>query len=113
MSFTNDEIGELWLLLFLDPSKLTNYELDRLLEHEEGLRNRIQHLWRTFPESLEAMRRYRARKAELSRCSIEELRAILGRIRSEVAHAEPLPADSDASIILEIFEDRKINGSGT
>ncbi len=123
MSFTNDEIGELWLLLFLDPSKFTDYEIDRILEHKEGLKNRIHHLWRTFPESLEAVKRYRARKRELAKLPTEELQCIADSINASRTAA---PADecdydpddgddsflgpsldSDENIVNEILEERK------
>ena len=121
MSFTNDEIGELWLLVFLNPSKLTDYEIDRLLEHREGLKNRIQHLWCTFPESLESVQRYRARKKEMAKLPTEELQAILDRRMARVqdflddpcdmdpmeSSIEASPLDYDENIASEIVRERK------
>ncbi len=120
MTLSVEELEKLWLLLLTKPTELTDEEIDRLLENEDKLREFVCHAWSNFPQSVKAVKRYRARKKELSAKSPDELHAILQSIsgrRSRVPdeafyYDDPTDFDSptssaDEGIIHKLLQERQ------
>ncbi len=124
MSQLNQQEKERFVLLLLKGHNLwSDEDITVLLAHSEEIKEIVYILWRSFPEFIEQVRRYRARKKELSKLPTEELlvkqRAISDHRAAAMANDpddtelpdsffEAPPFYSDESIIYEILEERKM-----
>ena len=115
-------LEHLFPILMKEPSKLTEEELDMLLEAEEILHREVARLSRFVCPGLEKLKRYRARRNELDKLSTHELEEIqlnIGRSKAQALANDPNdenlpdlffefpPIDSDESIVYVLLLERK------
>ena len=110
-------------LLLGDRMAISEEDIDRLLAQEEELGRELYQLWRSFPWAIKEVKRYRARKAELSTTDTEMLQAQLRHLGARRSRAmdedvndelpdsffESPPMDSDEHIIPEILRERGVD----
>ncbi len=115
------KLREQILLLLGDPKLLSDEQIAALLANSEALNKALYHLRHSFPFPVEQVRRYRAKKKELSVLPTQQLRAMQERIIARRITAlkddprdedlpdsffEPPQIDSDESILFEIIQER-------
>jgi hypothetical protein len=88
---------ELWKTLLWDPKDLDDKMIELLLreESQKWITRRINFLYHSFPQYLEQIQSYRAKKREMDKLSTEELLAIRAKIADRRASILKTVPDED------------------